>query len=89
MVRAAASEDAAAHQVQELLAARLLAPLARHVGADQPELRAAMLASQVVGLTFARHVVGFPALAAADRTEIAALLGAVFDVYLRAPLDTG
>ena len=83
MIRAAASEDAAAHQVQQLLASRLLAPLARHVGADQPELRAAMLASQVVGLTFARHVVGFPVLADADRRDLAALLGAVFDVYLR------
>lgn len=83
MIRAAASEDAAAHQVQQLLASRLLAPLARHVGASQPELRAAMIASQVVGLTFARHVVGFPVLADADRREIAALLGAVFDVYLR------
>ena len=83
MMRAAASEDAAAHQVHDLLATRLLTPLARHVGAEQPELRASMLASQVVGLTFVRHVVGVPALPDADRRDIAALLGEVFDVYLR------
>jgi AcrR family transcriptional regulator len=83
IIRAAASEDEAARLIQELLAARLLAPLARHVGADQPELRAALLASQVVGLTFARHVVGIPVLVAADRHDLAALLGQVFNVYLQ------
>jgi AcrR family transcriptional regulator len=83
MIRAAASEDEAARQIQELLATRLLAPLARHAGVDQPELRAALLASQVVGLTFARHVVGLPALVAADRHDLAALLAQVFDVYLQ------
>ena len=61
----------------------MLIPLARHVGADQPELRAALMASQVVGLTFARHVVGFPVLVAADRHDLAALLAQVFNVYLQ------
>jgi len=88
VIRAAASEDDAARQTQELLATRLLAPLARHVGADQPDLRAALLASQVVGLTFARHVVGFPVLLAADRRSLAALLGDVFTVYLQGHLSS-
>jgi AcrR family transcriptional regulator len=83
LIRAAASEEEAASQIRDLIATRLLTPLARHVGADQPELRAAMLASQVVGLAFARHVVGIPALQAADRRSLAAFLAQVFDVYLR------
>jgi AcrR family transcriptional regulator len=82
VIRAAASEEAAAEQIRQLLATRLLVPLARRVGANQPHLRAAMVASQVVGLTFARHVVGFPALVAADRADLAQLLAKVFDVYL-------
>jgi AcrR family transcriptional regulator len=86
VIRAAASEDAAAEQIRQLLATRLLGPLARRVGADQPDLRAALVASQVVGLTFARHVVGFPALVEADRAALAGLLSKVFDVYL---LDRG
>ena len=89
MIRAAVSEDAAARQIQELLATRLLGPLARRVGADQPELRAALLASQVVGLAFARHVVGLPALLEEDRGSLAVFLARVFNVYLRdeQPID--
>jgi len=82
VIRAAASEEEAASQIRELLSTRLLGPLAQRVGADQPELRAALLSSQVVGLAFARHVVGFPALRADDRSSLANLLAQVFNVYL-------
>ncbi len=82
VIRAAASEEAAAEQIRQLLATRLLVPLARRVGADQPDLRAALVASQVVGLAFARHVVGFTPLLEADRADLARLLAKVFDVYL-------
>ncbi len=82
VLRAAASEEAAAERIQEFLATRLLGPLARRVGADRPDLRAALVASQVVGLTFARHVVGFPVLQQAGREELAGFLAKVFDVYL-------
>ena len=54
--------------------------------ADRPELRASMIGSQVVGLTFARNVVEVPALKSAERAELVSLLGRVFDIYLRAPL---
>jgi AcrR family transcriptional regulator len=87
VIRAAASEEEAALQIRELLASRLLGPLARRVGADQPDLRAALMASQVVGLTFARYVVGFPVLLEADRDTLVAMLGRVFDVYLGRPRD--
>lgn len=86
IMRAAASEEAAAAQIRELITARLLTPLARQVSADDPELRASMLASQVVGLTFARHVVGIPALQQADRERLVGYLSQVFDVYLRGPV---
>jgi AcrR family transcriptional regulator len=85
IIRAAASEQAAADQIRELITARMLTPLARHAGADQPELRAAMMGSQVVGLTFARFIVGIPALQQADRSALIGFLGQVFDVYLRGP----
>ena len=86
IIRAAASEEAAAAQIRDRVVARMLTPLAEHVGADRPELRAAMIGSQVVGLTFARNVVEVPALKSADRAELVSLLGRVFDIYLRAPL---
>ncbi|MGH3507404.1 MAG: TetR family transcriptional regulator [Nocardioidaceae bacterium] len=85
IIRAAASEEEAAARIRDMLASRLLTPLARNVGADDPELRASLVASQVVGLTFARHVVGIPALQTADRDRLVQLLGRAFDVYLASP----
>ncbi len=37
LLRAAASEEEAAVRVRDLLVARLLTPLARHIGGDRPE----------------------------------------------------
>ena len=85
IIRAAASEEEAAARIRDMIAGRLLTPLAKNVGADDPELRASLVASQVVGLTFARHVVGIPALQTADRERLVMLLGRVFDVYLTSP----
>jgi AcrR family transcriptional regulator len=83
IIRAAASEEEAALQIRDMIAARMLTPLARHVGGDDPELRASLLASQVVGLTFVRHVVGIPALQDAQRERLVGFLGQVFNVYLQ------
>jgi AcrR family transcriptional regulator len=87
IIRAAASEEAAAAQIRDRVVVRILMPLARQLGSDRPELRAALVGSQVVGLTFARHVIGVPALQTAERSELVAFLAQVFDVYLRGTLD--
>jgi AcrR family transcriptional regulator len=89
IIRAAASEQAAADQLRERVIKRVLMPLAESLGVDHPELRAALLGSQVVGLTFARHVVGVEPLPTADRADLVSFLGRVFDVYLRGPLPGG
>jgi AcrR family transcriptional regulator len=83
IIRAAASEEAAAAQIRDRFVTRMLIPLAEQLGSDRPELRAALVGSQVVGLTFARHVVGVPALSSAERSELVGFLAKVFDVYLR------
>jgi AcrR family transcriptional regulator len=88
IIRAAASEEAAAAQIRDRFVTRMLTPLAEQLGADRPELRAALLGSQVVGLTFARHVVGVPALKSAERAELVGALSRVFDVYLRGDLGS-
>lgn len=85
LIRAAASEKPAAEMVRELLTARLLLPLARRVGGTDPELRAALLGSQIVGLTFARHVVGVHPLAQADRDRLVAAIAPVLEHYLTGP----
>jgi AcrR family transcriptional regulator len=87
LLRAAASEEAAAERVRDLLMERLLGPLARHLGGDQPELRAALTAAQVSGLAFARHVVGVPRLAEASPEELVAAIGPVLEHYLTGDLS--
>ncbi len=87
IVRAAASQDEAAAMVRELVTDRMLMPLARRVGGSDPALRAALLGSQVVGLTFARYVVGVPALVEAGRDQLVAALAPVVEHYLTGSLD--
>ena len=87
LIRAAASEDQAAAMIRELIGRRLLLPLASRLGRDRPELRASLVASQVVGLAMARHVVGIPALTTASRDELIAALAPVFDHYLTGPIN--
>jgi len=83
ILRAAVSEPEAAELIRDLLAERILMPVARQVGGEQPELRASMVASQVVGLATARHLVGLPPLVAASRQQLIAALAPVIDHYLR------
>lgn len=82
LLRAAVSEPEAAEVIRGVLATEMLLPVAERVGGDRPELRAAMLASQLVGLVMARHVVGIPPLVAASADELVAALTPVFRHYL-------
>jgi AcrR family transcriptional regulator len=87
LVRAAASEEEAAALVRTTVAERMLLPLAARVGRERPEFRAALVASLVVGIVMARHVVALPPLAEASRAELVAALAPVFEHYLTGPLD--
>jgi AcrR family transcriptional regulator len=87
LIRAAATEEAAAATIQDLVARRLLLPLASRVGRDRPQLRASLVASQIVGLAMARHIVGLTPLTTASHAELVAALAPVFDHYLTGDLD--
>jgi AcrR family transcriptional regulator len=82
LVRAAISEPEAAQLIREILTQRLLTPLARRVGGDNPELRASLMASQVTGLVMARHIVRFAPLSAASQEQVLRAVAPVFDHYL-------
>jgi AcrR family transcriptional regulator len=86
LVRAAASEDAAAVVVRERVSRDILAPLAAALGSDQPELRGSLAASQVVGLVMARYVVRIEPLAALPPEQVIALVAPVLQHYLTEPL---
>ncbi len=82
LIRAAASEPEAAELIREMLTTSFLLPLAEQVGGANPRLRAALAASQIVGLGMARHVVGLQPLAAASHEQLVRAVAPVFDHYL-------
>jgi AcrR family transcriptional regulator len=85
-IRSAASEPAAADAVREMIGAQLT-EFARLMDGDRPDVRASLLATQFLGVVFARFVVGVEPLASMDGQEIANWLGPTFDLYLTGPLD--
>jgi AcrR family transcriptional regulator len=80
-IRSAASEPAAADSVREMIGAQLT-DFARQMDGDRPDVRASLLATQFLGVVFARFVVGVEPLASMEGEEIARWLGPTFDLYL-------
>lgn len=89
LLRAAASEEEVALRVRDLLVARLLTPLAHHIGGDRPDLRAALTSAQIAGLVVGRHIVGLPQLAQASPDELIAAVAPVLQHYLTGDLSPG
>ena len=83
-VRSAATEPEAADAVREMIGAQLT-EFARLMEGDRPDIRASLLATQFLGVVFARFIVGAEPLASMDGEEIASWLGPTFDLYLTAP----
>lgn len=88
IIRAAASEDEAAELLHNVVIQRILIPLMRHMEQDNAELRAALVGSQIVGLTMARHIVKVPALVQADLQVLRTVLAHTFRHYMTGPWNT-
>ncbi len=88
VIRAAASEPAAAQLLRGLIERRIRDPIARGLGAADAELRASLMGSQIVGLVMARHVVGVEPLASLAPDELASMIAPTFQRYLAEPLTS-
>lgn len=86
MLRSATSHEDSAARLREMLTRVLLQPLAAGAGAGSPELRAALLASQVVGLAVTRYVLRLEPVASASADELASLIGPTLQRYLTGTL---
>lgn len=86
LIRAAASEEAAAALIRERITVALLEPLARGLDSPQARLRAAFAGSQMVGLIMSRHVIGVQVLADCDAETLIATVGPVLQHYLTGTL---
>ncbi|SHK05628.1 transcriptional regulator, TetR family [Pseudonocardia thermophila] len=86
LIRSATAHESAATMLREFLTAAVLNRITAALDVDRAELRAALCASQVVGLIVAREVVGLPALRTTDRAVLAGIYGDTLQRYLTEPL---
>src|SRR5215469_1174965 len=85
LIRSVVATDSAASLFREFVSREILARLAEALELDQPQLRASLAASQLIGLAMLRYVVGVEPLASADAGQVAGWLGPVVQRYLTDP----
>jgi AcrR family transcriptional regulator len=84
-LRAAVTNEHAATMLREFLTTEILGRVAA-AAPDQLELRAALAASQILGLLMARYIVRVPQIVEAERSQLAACIGPTIQRYLTATL---
>ena len=70
LLAAAVVEPEAAAILREWTRDKILAPLLKRLGSDQPELRANLVGSQLLGLGMARYVLEFEPIASAKPADV-------------------
>ena len=88
LVRSAATNERAAELLRGFVERELLGRLAAAIDGPDPELRAALAGSQVVGVVMARYVIGVRPLAGADPETLAAAIGPTLERYLTGDVAT-
>jgi AcrR family transcriptional regulator len=81
-VQGASAHPGAAAALREFLRREIILRLAGVVEADRPELRANLVASQIIGLIAARYVAQVQPLAGMDASEVVPLVGPTLQRYL-------
>jgi len=84
LLRASATNAEAAQRMRAMFAAQLL-PVIAKINPDQPERRAALIATQTLGLALCRYVLQLPPIVAMARDEAVAWLGPTVQRYLDGP----
>jgi AcrR family transcriptional regulator len=86
LLRAAASNEQAAAMLREFVTTEVLGPIAATAAPDQPDLRAALAGSQVIGLAMARYLLRIPQIANARPQQLATQVGPAIQNYLTGTL---
>lgn len=87
LVRSAVSNDAAMEMLRQFLTSAILDQVAATLEVPDAELRASLVASQVVGLALARYVFRIRPLATAPADDVVAAVGPTLQRYLTGKLD--
>jgi AcrR family transcriptional regulator len=87
IVRAAASEHEAAHLVREVVASRIVGAVSAALSTPDAALRANLVASQMVGLIMARHVIRVEPIASLPPDALIKAIAPNLQRYLAGKLD--
>lgn len=85
IIRSVMSSDRAAVALREFVTQEVLGRLAAAIDLDEPQLRATLAASQLIGVAMLRYVVKVEPLALARSDEVARWVGPVVQRYLTDP----
>jgi len=85
LIRSVVGNEEAATLLRDFVTREVLGRIARALELDHPQLRAGLVASQLVGLAMLRYVIRVEPLASASRDEIVAWLGPTLQRYLTDP----
>jgi AcrR family transcriptional regulator len=72
LLRSATTEPAAAALARQFIGGLLLEPLVRRLGSDRPQLRADLVATQLIGLGMTRYILRFQPLADVPADDVVA-----------------
>ena len=81
LLRSIATNEQAAEMMRQFISREVIARIAASLKLDQPELRAALAGSQLVGLALLRYVVRLEPIASADRSTLARQVGPAIQRY--------
>ncbi|HVR80457.1 MAG TPA: TetR family transcriptional regulator [Acidimicrobiia bacterium] len=87
LLRSATTNEAAATMLMELLTQTVRTLIAEAGDTSHTEFRVALVASQVLGLGIARHVLGLEPLASASTEEVANAVVPALQCYLTEQID--
>ena len=86
LVRSAMTGPDAAVLLRDFLGRQGLFRLVGAIAPDQPDFRAVLVGSHLIGLAMARYIVGLEPLASADAEQVVAAMGPTMERYLTGDL---
>jgi AcrR family transcriptional regulator len=86
LIRSVTAHEQAIHVLRDLFIKYIFAQVVRATGSDQPDLRASLCASQMIGLGMVRYVARFEPLASADIDTVVMAVAPNVQRYLTGPI---
>jgi Tetracyclin repressor-like, C-terminal domain len=86
LLRSAASNERAAVMFREFISREIFARIMRALDVSDPDLRASLVATQLLGVALMRYVIGVEPLASTPSDRLADMIAPTLQRYLTEPL---